>query len=89
MKVKIPKKKRPSINEKPMKRLTCNLLFRDVADLADLFEKVGQDVSRGIEQKTRDEKNGIIDFRVEYSRNHQYTERVINGQICWVFKSKA
>ena len=72
-----------------MKRLTCNILFRDVADLADLFESIRQDVSKGIEQKTTDQKTGIIDFRVEYSQNHQYTERVINGQICWVFKSKA
>ena len=89
MKTEIKKKERQPIGEKPMKRLSLNILFREVADLADLFTKVHNDILIGTDRRSMSDKKTITDFRVEYSQNHQYTERVINGQVCWVYKSKA
>lgn len=71
-----------------MKRLTLNLLFRESSDLADLFTEVRRVVSVGVNNYSRDTQTGAIDLRVEYSKNHQYQERIIHGDVCYVYKSK-
>ena len=83
------KKKRQPIDQKPMKRMTLNVIFRDYSELADLFSKVKYAVRMGYENYSKETPEGMLDLRIEYCPNFQYDERVINGEFCYVYKSKA
>jgi len=87
MKGKIRPPKTPKYT-KPMKRLSLNILFRDKTELPDLFAEVLKAVKRGTSEFSNDTPDGCLDLRIEYSPNQDYQERVINGAVCQVYKSK-
>ncbi len=76
------------MDRKPMKRMTLNVIFRDHSELADLFSKVKYAVRMGYQNYSKETPEGMLDLRIEYCPNFQYEERVINGEFCYVYKSK-
>jgi hypothetical protein len=73
---------------KTMKMLTLNLTFRTDKDLADLFTRIRKNVRMGKHDRSFMHGELQAHIRMEYSPTYSYDERVINGDVCYVYQSK-
>jgi hypothetical protein len=73
---------------KKPKTLNITIIFSDYKDLIRVFGKIIWRVRRGIQRNSGTYKSSYYDYRFDFMQSYSYEEKVIDGNICWTYKSK-
>jgi len=74
--------------KKANKKLNITIFFCDRFELTNLFHKITKSIHKGTQQKSEEVNGSYYDFQFEYAPRYNYEEKVINGNVCYTFKSK-
>ena len=74
------------------KLINIRVMYQDRNQLLNIFEKMTHHIRRGVEEKsdswTLNDSYCWYHFSQEFPFRYDYTERHINGSVCYVYKSK-
>lgn len=73
---------------KANKKLNITIFFCDRFELTNLFARIVQSVHKGTQHKSDEVNNSFYEFDFEYAPDYKYEEKVINGNVCYTYKSK-
>lgn len=73
---------------KKPKILEITVLFNDTSELSDIFSRITQNVTSGKQHYSDQFRSCYYDMTFSFMPNYRYEEKVINGQICYTYKSK-
>ena len=74
--------------KKANKKLNITIFFCDRFDLTNLFSSIVKSVHKGTQHKSTEFNGSYYEYDFEYAPDYKYEEKVINGNVCYTYKSK-